>query len=196
MNIEALSLFGIYRMFHAVKLHFTTSTYDFFKYYGRIKLTEKSYEESNEKYSCEKLRKKYTSDKDLLDLFVSNIYLNSTCWIGDLSSEDSYDILMKYKSKRQALTHVFKEDMLKLFEEKKKRTMNEIFQFVLSQEIEPESFLILSKILPIFKTLDGKNDILWNHFKGPLIKYNRFLILPEDNIDKYKKILQDVLNNE
>ena len=170
-----------------MKCHFTQVSYDFFKYKGKIKLTSKNYEESGEKYHCEKLRKKYSNDKDLLDLIVSNVFEDPSGWLGDLSDDTANDTLLEYKRRCQSLGHLFGLDCEKVAW----KPSTEVFQMFLRKEISPESFLILSRLIPLVDRLDKTDDLLWKHLKGPLLKYNRFLVV--DDLDRFRKILLEKL---
>ena len=50
--------FGIYQ---ALKLHFTTDSYDFFKYNGKTNVSVNAFENRKDKYHFYKLSRKYSN---------------------------------------------------------------------------------------------------------------------------------------
>lgn len=52
--------FEVYKMYLALKQHFTKEKYDFYKYNGKVRANEKSFEESSDRYFFKKLATKYS----------------------------------------------------------------------------------------------------------------------------------------
>jgi len=72
--------FEAYRMFTAVKLHFNSDSYDFFKYHGKVRVDETKFETRRDKYHYYKLTKR----ADPLLLTVVNLFHEPNMWIGNL----------------------------------------------------------------------------------------------------------------
>ena len=66
-----MTAFESYKMYVALKLHFTTDSYDYFKFNGKTRVTETNFEKRKDRYFFKKLtnRKK---DDEILPYFVSN----------------------------------------------------------------------------------------------------------------------------
>ena len=63
--------FDAYRQFLALKLHFTSNSYDYFKYNGKCNVTVSSFNKRREKFFFKKLSREYNSE-ELVDFLVSN----------------------------------------------------------------------------------------------------------------------------
>ena len=109
--------------------------------------------------------------------------------------EERYNL---WKKKIQSLSYIFKEEVQKLFENKKIDDVFDcskghplILKKFLSGEISLETMVICNKILSFEKDFDKKlKDPVWEIVSRKIKKYNSFL-----NIDvfRYKKILKDVV---
>ena len=63
--------FEVYKMYLALKNHFTTDTYDYVKYRGKVNASEKAFEERRDRYFFKKLATKYDGS-EVLNYFVAN----------------------------------------------------------------------------------------------------------------------------
>ena len=61
-----------YILFNALKLHFTTEKFDFFKYNGKVKTTIEQFENRKDKYHFYKLSRKHEKRDDMLQYIVYN----------------------------------------------------------------------------------------------------------------------------
>lgn len=95
----------VYTIFHALKLHFNSTSYDFHKFNGRIKAKLKP---SDKNFWC--FQKLANYDKDtIMGLCISNIIKNSKLYIRTLLSEESKEEFYFWKARVQN-----KEDILLL----------------------------------------------------------------------------------
>jgi len=90
--------FNAYKLYLAVKNHFTTS-YDFFKYNGKVNAKEDSFLKRKDKFFFAKLQRKY-KDNDLRDLFVSNFADGEDFWIGNVLTQKLNLFIMNGKLDR------------------------------------------------------------------------------------------------
>ena len=63
--------FDVYKTYLAVKLHFTTDTYDYYKYGGKVNTKLDTFTKRKDRYFFHKLSTRYAED-NILDFFVSN----------------------------------------------------------------------------------------------------------------------------
>ena len=68
--------FDVYKTYVAVKLHFTTSAYDYHKYNGKVNASLEQFTRRNDRYFFYKLSTRYTKDS-IVDYFVSNFASNN-----------------------------------------------------------------------------------------------------------------------
>ena len=110
-----MDAFEAYKHYLALKSHFTTKQYDFFKYNGVIKARKDKFETRNDKYFFHKLSK----HKDLTNFLVSIfVYGKKDQWIGDmLRNEESDKMYLKWQKVKQSLTYVFMSDLEKFNED-------------------------------------------------------------------------------
>ena len=63
--------FEVYKTYLAVKLHFTSASYDYIKYEGKINAKLDTFTSRNDRYFFHKLSTRYKQD-EILDFFVAN----------------------------------------------------------------------------------------------------------------------------
>ena len=102
--------FEVYKYYLALKRHFTTPDYDFFKYNGKVKASHESFEKRRDKYCFVKLSKK----KDWADYILANLIVDPNMWIGDLISDKGEQNYQNHMYKLQSLSYIFKTDIAKL----------------------------------------------------------------------------------
>jgi len=100
-----------YCLFNALKLHFSTDSYDFFKYNGKTKNKQDSFLNSRHKYFFYKLSRKYTTAEDAKNFFVSNFIINDKLWVGDLLNDDAASNYNAWQKRVQSLTYGFSNDL-------------------------------------------------------------------------------------
>ena len=101
--------FDAYQMFTAVKLHFNSDSYDFFKYQGKVRVDETKFETRKDKYHYYKLTKRV----DPLLLTVVNVFHNSNIWIGDLFIVENEKRYRDRKSVMQSIDYTIKTEVTK-----------------------------------------------------------------------------------
>ncbi len=62
--------FEVYKMYLALKQHFTKDSYDYVKYRGKVTASENSFKERSDRYFFKKLATKYDGSK-ILDYLVA-----------------------------------------------------------------------------------------------------------------------------
>ena len=92
--------YDVYKVYLGVKLHFTTKTYDYIKYAGKVNATMDSFTKRKDRYFFHKLSVRYGKD-EILDYFVSNFLESNKKWIGNLLQNDSNRHCSKFKAKRK-----------------------------------------------------------------------------------------------
>ena len=98
--------FEAYRQFLALKLHFTSEHYDYFKYNGKHNATVASFEKRTDKRFFRRLVKK---NIDLTEYYVAN-FVNGKEWISQF--EDS--VWKEWLARSQSIEYNFINDAEKL----------------------------------------------------------------------------------
>ena len=101
--------FDVYKTYLAVKLHFTTDTYDYYKYGGKVNTKLDTFTKRKDRYFFHKLSTKYGQD-DILDFFVANFLSDSKRWIGNLLANDGRGVYLDYKKWKESFAYHFKQE--------------------------------------------------------------------------------------
>lgn len=192
--------FDCYKVYLALKNHFTTDQYDFHRYSGKSRAKLESFYKRKDRFWFEKVARN-KNDNEIIDFFVSNFMSVTdpqTLWIGDIIKEGETNYT-KWKKKVQSLSYMFKEEVEPLFSN---NNFDSVFMIEnnkhpillkehLNDRISIETMIILDKILGYKKDFDKKmKDPIWEIVSFKIKKYNPFL-----NIDifSYKRILKEVV---
>ena len=99
--------YDAYKMYCALKRHFQSNTYDYFKYNGKVRASYSTFEKRNDKYFFAKLAK----HKDVIGFLVANFYYGDV-WVGDLVNEQTAENQYKeWLKRKQSLSYIFKNDV-------------------------------------------------------------------------------------
>lgn len=199
MSITGYEAFVLYQ---SIKLHFTTDSYDFFKYGGKSRISIDAFENRKDKYHFYKLSRRLTNRDDLIMFLVANFVNNDNIWIGDLLTEESETIYRQRQRVIQSLSYIYENDCRKIFDGVDKP--NDILQsedgdypklltMALRKEIEIETLCLLNKILNFMPVWSNKitDTIRWPTYQRKVEKYAAFI---QADTVKYKLILKKVIN--
>ena len=101
--------FDVYKTYLGVKLHFTSDTYDYYKYGGKVNTKLDTFTKRKDRYFFHKLSTRY-AEADILDFFVANFLADSKRWIGNLLANDGRDVYLDYKKRKEAFAYHFKQE--------------------------------------------------------------------------------------
>ena len=190
-------------LYSSLKLHFTTESYDFFKYNGKVSTSVEAFENRKDKWYFYKLSRRFNNKEQGQDFLVANFVADSNAWIGNLLQNDA-DINYSIRQRAiQSLTYSFTTDITNLF-----NTFNDepneilkchdgqypyLLQRYLHEGISIESMCILNSLLNFLPTWDKKiNDtIRYPNLSLRFKKYTPFI--PIDKT-KYKLILRKIID--
>ena len=186
-----------YKTYLSVKNHFSKQNYDFFKYKGKTRVSEKTFYSKKERFWFERMSRK-KSEKEIINFFVAN-YCSaddpSTLWIGDII-KNGESVHSKWQEKRSNLLDIFLQETSNL----NKQNFNDYFIVVgnrhpqvlkdyLKGDISIETMIIFDTILNYKKDFDGKLiDPIWEMISMKIQKYSVFLQI---NTVKYRKALKE-----
>ena len=179
--------YDAYRLYLAVKLHFSTDNYDFFKHNAKVNASLGSFTKRNDRYFFHKLSTKYKQDE-----------------IGDLIREDGESVYRKWQKYNESFAYNFRADC---------STINNILgrdnshfdsmfsvsngqhpkllRLYLSKGLGTETMVTLDKILSFIKNWDKeiKETVVWPDLSFRLKKYSPFV---KYNLTKCKFIMREV----
>lgn len=198
MNIENTG-FASFAMFNAIKLHFTTDSYDYIKYHGKTNVTKNNFSTRKDKYSFYKLSRRFSLD-ELKNFYVSNFLAQDVNWVGDIMGPEGEENYKKWQKVTQSLSYVFKNDIEYLTEIDGvfKSRGGEYPKFlieVMRGKVSLETLVImddLSNFIPKWnKTIT--DDIVWPNIRRKCIKYKPFIQYDKKN---FESIIKSIINKK
>lgn len=181
--------FEVYKVYLAVKAHFTTDSYDYHKYDGQIKCKLETFTKNNARYFFHKLSTKYNIS-NVRDFFVSNFLVDSNKWVGDLTRNDGKDVYMDWKKRNESFEYFFRNDCIYITNDFTTKHLSfddgfnsfggqhpRFFQLVLSKNISYESAVVFNKILQFSKKWDKQivEKVVWPVHSKRIKKYTPFV---------------------
>ena len=188
-----MSALECYKEYLALKNHFNQSSYDYFKYNGKVKVNPSSFDTRKDKLFFQKLAK----HPDVHSFLIANLAEDSKAWVRDLAySEAAEKIYKDWLKRQQSLTYLFKQDIEKLdlnFNNNFIIHNNEhpiLLKKYLGKEISLETICILLNITGAKKHWDSKMqyDLVWDNTRIKIEKYTPFIKYDKEKI---KNILLD-----
>lgn len=152
VNYATKEAFDVYLRYLALKRHFTTDSYDFHKYHGKVRASYDSFQTRSDAYFFFKLSK----NRNWKDLILANMIKNPNVWVRDLCEDPAEQVYVEWKRKIDGLTRHFTTELNKLkpILEDNFTVANGSQPFVLSlllrNQISLEFFTILTHITNVF----------------------------------------------
>ena len=177
--------FEAFMMFNSIKLHFTSDSYDFFKYNGKSNVTKQNFANRKDKYSFYKLSRKYRNE-DLMNFYIANFLVKDVNWIGDITGVEGEENYKMWQKRNQSLNYRFKEDimylmdkvsigsdMIKVKDGQYPLLLNETMQGA----VTIETLSILNHMMGFFEMWNKKisDTIIWPTWKRKCEKYTPFI---------------------
>jgi hypothetical protein len=199
-DYEETSGFSAFALWNALRLHFTSDSYDYFKYNGKTNVSKSSFMVRKDKYSFYKLSRKYNLD-ELRMFYVSNFLVKEVAWVGDLTGVEGEENYKQWQKRNQSLTYRFEQDIIGLLNTV--QSPNEmllvpaagypiLLKEVMQGTIAIETLVILNDIMNFFPMWHKKigDTIVWPAWEKKCLKYTPFL---EYDKAKFKAILKESL---
>lgn len=191
---KKLNAFQVYQKYLAVKMHFETDSYDYFKHRGKTRATPQSLGKRRDRFFFELLAKKYY-DEELTDMFLANIVDADALWIGEALNEKYVGRYAEWKKKIQSLTYNFQQDIQKLQDYCNSRDIKYVEIFKPKDGEIPQIFTLYSQNLISIETMTILNDIMnldvrWKD------KINDTIVYPDQikKITKYTPFISKYYN--
>ena len=194
--------FEVYKMYLALKQHFTKQDYDYFKYRGKVRANEKSFEQRRDRYFFKKLATNY-SDAELLSYFVANFVNDSKGYLQSFSK----DIYTDWKINQESFTYKFKQDVNTLLDDYQipyDQAFEKLFvvecghppiiKHYLGGSISLETLVVFEKCLGFVSNFDKKlSDPIWKEVRTKTLKYKPFLTI---DCQTYKRVLLETIRTK
>lgn len=173
-----------YKVYVALKNHFTLDNYDYFRYNKKAKVSYDSFLKRKDKIFFAKLGNR--KDAHLEEFLIANFIHQTKTWIGELLSDECEERYKDWKRKQESLTYVFKNE-IDFISELTPEQFNELFlpkngnhpeiiKKYLRKEISLETLVILDSILKFtHKTDKIIHDPIYAEVSKLCKKYQPFL---------------------
>ena len=196
--------FEVYKMYLAMKQHFSNPKFDFFQYNGQVNAKEETYQQRNDFWFFETVAKKLSSSEVQDFLLASFVQSDDPrkVWIGDIRRAGR-DRWVAYQKQRQSMSYLVEQDLGAVadYMETQKDSFNSLFATLGSHppllklhvkgNVSLETLVIMDVCLGFTKLWDKKlHDPLWESLSLKIKKYKPFMSV---NTDKYKKIMKEKL---
>lgn len=194
--------FAAYALWNALKLHFTSESYDYFKYNGKTNVSKQTFTTNKSKYQFYKLSRKYNLD-ELKNFYIANFIQGKGDWVGDLL-QDGDENYTKWQKTQQSLTYTFENDIMYMFDSVDGAEFWHIDDYfkpidggwpmlitkMMHENISLETVCILVDILGCMPKWEKQitEDIIWPTHRRIIKKYTPFISYDKE---KYKQILKE-----
>lgn len=192
-----MDAFQAYRYYLALKLHFTTDSYDVVKHKGRIKASRDSFMKHEHMYK--RLASQYHDD-EVVNFLVSN-FVSGDRWGGVFDAE-SNNTYLSWKKRIEALSYTFKSDIQRTLTELnltsfdasiifdvQKNQHPYIIRAYMSKNITIETLVILQKLYGFCDKFDNEieENIVWPDISRLIRKYSPFVKFDKE---RYRELLR------
>ena len=185
-----ISDYEAYKLYVAVKLHFTTS-YDVFKYNGRLNCPISAFSKRNDRKLFARLAERFNTPKQIIEYYVANFaYGNKNVIYSMDEAEGNYETWMKRK---ESMTYEFSKQMnyLQRYLEDTRKTYDQLFDIesgvpdllnlYMRGDIHLETLVIIDEyenFLPRWEPL----ILIWSDQLQILNKVKRFVRFDKDKL--------------
>jgi hypothetical protein len=192
INYATEESFRAYVDYLALKRHFTTDSYDYQKYNGKVRASFESFQTRNDAFFFYKLSK----NKNWHNIILANILKNPNVWIREILEESGETIFAEWEGRIDSLTYTFKDDLSRLKENYAENFIPNngqhpyVMTLYLQNKISIETFTILANISNVYDR--WSNEIVDKVVARDIIrlskKYYPFL---EINRKKFSEIVKE-----
>lgn len=180
--------YDAFLVYQGIKLHFTSDSYDYFKYNKTYKCKVETFENRKDKYSFQKLSRKFGT-KEELEYFVATVFFtNPKAWVGELTSETMHDAYLHRRKIKESIEYVTIEDLEKVgiktlndlkdsLQIDKEDGYPRILRYAMRNEINPETLIAINVLTECFEFWNGKiqDTIIFPSWKMRLTRYLPFM---------------------
>ena len=199
--------FDVYKTYLAVKLHFASDNYEYYKYDGKVNAKLDTFTKRKDRYFFHKLSTRY-AESDILDFFVANFLADSKRWIGNLLANDGRDGYLDYKKRKEAFAYHFKQDCGTIVSDFSRRTISfddgflcpngqhpRVLRLLIQRKISYQTAVVLDHFLGFTKNWDKEitEKVVWPEIS---LKVSRVKPFVNFNATECKLIMKETFVND
>ena len=198
--------FDVFRVYMAVKLHFTTN-YDYFEYDGKVNCKLETFTKRNDRYFFHKLSTKYKQD-EILDFFVANFIDKDKNWIGNLLENDGREIYLNYKKVKDNFKFHFRNEFTNIVNDFSTKRISfddgflcrdgqhpRLLRLLIQRRASFQTIIVLDQVLSFIKNWNKQIEekVVWPKIAKTIERMKPFI---NYNITECKLIMKEVFLNE
>jgi len=181
--------YKVWKLYMAVKLHFTTNQFNVFNNRGHVKGARDTFYTRNDRFIFEKLARKFPTERDAIQYFVANFAYGNTEVVYEPGEGERN--LTTWNKRKESISQVFENDLHaislhlekeglseKHLYEKSSGDFPELFKLYLGGYVTIESMVILNsyvnyiaRVSPQLNLLLGEECLRIDKCKG-FVKFN------------------------
>ena len=197
-----MTTFEAYKLYLALRLHFTSDNYDIRKTKGRIKASQKALDKNVKlQFALNKVKKKYGQD-DFINYFVAN-FITGDKW-GGIYNTEAENVYLSWKRINESLGYWYKQD-LELLSQENINNISELWNCnndhpillkkFLGKTVTLETLVILNKLFTFIQQVDEQLifDPIWHTVSKLIYKYSPFIKIDKE---KYHTMTVQVFQHE
>jgi len=197
--------FDVFRVYLAVKLHFTTD-YDYFDYDGKVNIKLETFTKRNDRYFFHKLSTKYKQD-EILDFFVANFCESDKKWIGNLLENDGRETYLNYKKVKDNFNYHFRNDIVNIINDFSSKRISfddgfvcnsgqhpRLLRLLIQRRASFQTIIVLDQVLSFIKNWNKqiKERVVWTKIAHKISKLKPFI---KYNETECKLIMKEIIVN-
>jgi T4 gene Gp59 loader of gp41 DNA helicase/T4 gene Gp59 loader of gp41 DNA helicase C-term len=191
--------YDLYCTYQAIKLHFSSESYNFFHYDGKTRVSIDAFQKRRDKFLFHRLARKYRDD-EMVPFLVANFVHSDDNWTKSLLEEEAEQTYREWRRRTDSMSKIYTDDLQKIAT---KDNFNDLFKvedgqfpkllvLFMQNDVTLETMVILNNIFDFIKIWDKKisDDIIYPKVSRKIRKYGSFLNV---NVDKYKTLTKETL---
>ena len=197
--------FDVFKVYLAVKLHFT-SNYNYFDYDGKVNCKLETFTKRNDRYFFHKLSKKYGKD-EILDFFVSNFCENDKKWVGNLLQNDGRETYLNYKKIKDNFKYHFRNEFTNIVNDFSTKRISfddgflcrdgqhpRLLRLLIQRRASFQTIIVLDQVLSFIKNWNKqiKERVVWTKIAHKISKLKPFI---KYNETECKLIMKEIIVN-
>ena len=178
--------YEVYIDYLALKRHFTTESYDYHKYNGKVKAKKESFEKRKDKFFFEKISR----HRDPHGLMLANFLKSDDIWVKNLTGDEASEQYNKWLGKLQSISRsvenelsVLDDDFDSNFKVLDGKHPN-LLKLYLADKLSIETFIIVYDLVGCETYWNNKlkNDFIWDEVKKKIKKVRPFIVYDKTKI--------------
>lgn len=186
--------YEVYKCYIALKNHFNSDTYDYFRYSGKTRANKITFQRRNDKHFFDVVAR----HKDPMHYILANIVESGPdLWVGDIANEQMAETnYNKWLGRQQSLTYRFKQDIDGIDDPLDNNLIVKdgqhpiLLQMYVHNQVSMETLIILNDLCKFFGHWNRRieDKVIWPRIYKTCKKYRPFL---EFDKNKFKQLVID-----